>query len=145
MSVQGIKKIKNEEPGNISVLALVIILLLAFLFLVLGDICRIFVAREATKKAADAVALAVSQDVLFFETDAVISTAEIYADRNSCRLTGLELSYDEVTVTVDKKIDFLIIKNIYPDGCTVSSSSCVRVIFPWDEHFGFCKSYRFSY
>ncbi len=145
MRIGRIKKIKNEEPGNASILALVLILLFAFLFLVLGDICRIFVAREVTKKAADAVALAVSQDVLFFETDNITGTAGIYAERNLCKLTGLELSYNEVKVTVEKKIDFFIAKSFYPEGCTISSSSCAGVVFPWDEHFGFCKSYKFSY
>lgn len=140
-----ITKIKDKESGNISILALILILLFAFLFLVLGDLCRIFVARETTKKAADAVSLAVSQNILFFDTDTMLHTAEIYADRNYCKLTGLEISYDEVTVTVDKKLDFFILKSIYPDGCMVSSSSCSRIIFPWDEHFGFCKSYKFSY
>ena len=140
-----IPKTGNKQSGNISVLALILILLFAFLFLVLGDLSRIFVAREATKKAADAVSLAVSQNILFFDIDTLKQTAEIYANSNSCKLTGLEISYDEVKVTVDKDLDFIILKSIYPGGCTVSSSSCSRIIFPWDEHFGYCKSYRFSY
>ncbi len=136
---------KNRASGNISVLALVLVFLFAFLSFALGDICRIFVARETTKNAADAVALAVSQDILFFDTSDVFNTAKVIAEQNDCKLTDIEFSYDEVNATVEKKLDFMVLKGIYPDGCVVYSSSCSRVIFPWDEYFGFCESYKFDY
>jgi hypothetical protein len=126
-------------------MALILVILFAFLFLVMGDLCRIFVVREVTKKAADSASLAVAQNILFFDADFISDTAETYSDLNGCNLTGLKISYDEVVVTVEKKLDFLLLGSIYPDGCTVSSSSCSRIIFPWDEHFGFCKSYKFNY
>ncbi len=59
----------KSQGGNITILALVLIVFFAFVFLVLSDFCRIFIARSETKKAADSAALAVSQNLLFFDVD----------------------------------------------------------------------------
>lgn len=145
MRIYKILKLSSKESGNISVVAVFLIILFAILFLILGDICRVFIVREATKKAADAVSLAVSQDILFFNIKESHRNAGIIAESNSCRLTDLKITYDKVLVTVEKDLDFLIIKSLYPGGCTIYASSCSRVIFPWDECFGFCDSYKFKY
>ena len=59
----------KSTGGNISVLALVLIIFFAFVFLLLSDVCRIFIARSITKRAADSAAIAVSQNLLFFDMD----------------------------------------------------------------------------
>lgn len=140
-----VKKLNVINPGHISILALFLIILFAFLLLALGEVCRIFVIREVTKKTSDAISLAVSQDILFFNTMEARNTAEVIAEQNSCKLVELVITYDEVFVTVEKKLDFIILRSIYPDGCMIFSSSHSEVKFPWDESFGFCNSYKFNY
>jgi hypothetical protein len=140
-----VKKLDVVNPGHISVLALLLVILFAFLLVALGEVCRIFIIREITKKTSDAISLAVSQDILFFNTREARNTAQVIAEQNSCKLVDLVITYDEVFVTVEKKLDFIILRSIYPGGCMISSSSHSEVKFPWDESFGFCNSYEFNY
>jgi hypothetical protein len=135
----------KSQGGSITVLALVLIVFFAFVFLVLSDFCRIFIGRSITKKAADSAALAVSQNLLFFDVDSVQSIAKNIVEKNNCSLTEVYISYDEATVFVKKEVKFIFLKFAGFNGCEISSCSKAAVIYPWDESLGLCKSYRFGY
>ncbi len=136
---------KTSISGNISIISLISIAVVAFIFFILTDICRIFIIREMTKNTADAIALSCAQDILFFEVDKTESLAQDMAERNSCKLLEIKIFYDRVFVSVEKELHFVMLKSFYPEGCTISSSSSATVIFPWDESFEYCDSYLFSY
>lgn len=146
MNSKTVKKINMAaDKGNISIFALVSVIAFSLLFLLLIDCCRIYVARSVSKKAADAVALAVAQDLLFFENEKVLSTAQAIADANSCLLKEVAVTYDGVMVEVQKDIDFTLLKLIGRDSCTVTSISETEVIYPWDEALGLCRSCTFDW
>jgi uncharacterized membrane protein len=135
----------KNQGGSITVLALVLIVFFAFVFLVLSDFCRIFIARSITKKAADSAALAVSQNLLFFDVDSVQIIAKNIVEKNNCSLAEVYISYDEVTVFAKKEVKFIFIKFAGFNGYEITSCSKAAVIYPWDESLGLCKSYRFGY
>jgi len=138
-----VKKI-GAVRGNISIIALVLIFLFAFIFLAVSDLCRIFIVRESTKKAADAAALAVAQNILFFEYDNYYIHAREIVEKNYCQLCDIDVSYDEVTVSVRRDLKFILIKGFFSDSCSIYAWSKTKVIYPWDDYFGLCNSYRFS-
>jgi hypothetical protein len=135
----------KSQGGNISILALVLIIFFAFVFLVLSDFCRIFIARSETKKAADSAALAVSQNLLFFDVDSAQSLAKNIVEKNNCSLAEIYIGYDQATVFVKKEVKFIFLKLAGFNSCEVTSYSKAAVIYPWDESLGLCKSYRFGY
>jgi hypothetical protein len=135
----------KSQGGNITILALVLIIFFAFVFLVLSDFCRIFIARSETKKAADSAALAVSQNLLFFDVDSAQSLAKNIVEKNSCSLADVYIGYDEATVFAKKEVIFTFLKFAGFNGCEITSYSKAAVIYPWDESLGLCKSYRFGY
>ena len=55
------------------------------------DVCRILILREQTRNAADAISLAVAQEMIFFEYRALDIIAEKIADRHRCRLESLNI------------------------------------------------------
>ena len=117
----------------------------AFVFLILSDVCRIFIARSITKKAADSAALAVSQNLLFFDLDSAESLAKNIVERNNCGLVEVYIGYDEATVFAKKEVEFTFLKFAGFNSCEITSYSKAAVIYPWDESLGLCKSYRFGY
>jgi hypothetical protein len=141
--------IKNKNAGNskgnISMLALFLIMFFAFLFMICIDLCRIYIARELTKNAADAATLSIAQNLLFFENFDYKNIAEELSNKNKCELVECYLDYDEVIVIVGKKLNFILINKIFPVSCTVKSVSKARIIYPWDDYFGFCKNYEFNF
>ncbi len=62
-----LENLKAKNKGNISFLTLAVVVIFTVLFLLIFDLCRIFIAREETKNASDAASLAVAQNLLFFE------------------------------------------------------------------------------
>ena len=142
-------KIKDKKiysyRGNISIIALVLVLLFAFIFLAVIDLCRIFIARECTKKAADSAALSAAQNILFFGYDKCFDDAREIAEKNYCYLCDLQVSYDEIVVTVKKDLNFILIARFFSDSPVITARSKTKVIYPWDDYFGLCNSYRFSY
>ena len=100
----------KSQGGNISILALVLIIFFAFIFLVLSDFCRIFIARSETKKAADSAALAVSQNLLFFDVDSAQNLAKNIVEKNNCSLAEVYISYDQATVFAKKEVKFIFLK-----------------------------------
>jgi hypothetical protein len=135
----------KSTGGNISVLVLVLIIFFAFVFLLLSDVCRIFIARSITKKAADSAALAVSQNLLFFDMDSAEIIAKNIVEKNNCSLVQVYVGYDETTVFAKKEIEFIFLKFAGFKSCEVTSYSKAAVLYPWDESLGLCKSYRFGY
>jgi hypothetical protein len=135
----------KSQGGNITVLALVLIVFFAFVFLALSDFCRIFIARSETKKAADSAALAVSQNLLFFDVDSAQSIAKNIVEKNNCSLAEVYVGYDEATVFAKKEVKFIFLKLAGFNSCEITSYSKATVIYPWDESLGLCKSYRFGY
>lgn len=140
-----LRSFKVDKKGNISILALVLVIFLAFLFLLVFDLCRILVAREMAKKASDAASLAAAQNLIFFENVNLKKVANKMAKENNCDLVECYWDYDQVTVIVEKKLNFVLIDKLTPKYSRVQSASTVKVIYPWDSQFGFCKSYKFSY
>lgn len=138
-------KNKEKDKGNISMLALFLIMFFAFLFMVCIDLCRIYVARELTKDAADAASLSIAQNLLFFENFDYKNAAEEISGKNKCELVECYLDYDEVVVSMEKKLNFILIDKFFPESCTVKSISKASIIYPWDDYFGFCKNYEFNF
>lgn len=126
-------------------LALFLTMFFAFLFMVCTDLCRIYIARELTKDAADAASLSIAQNLLFFENFDYRNAAEEISSKNKCDLVECYLDYDEVVVSMEKKLNFILIDKFFPESCTVKSISKARIIYPWDDYFGFCKNYEFNF
>jgi secretion/DNA translocation related TadE-like protein len=140
-----LNNLRIQNRGNVSLLALVAVTVFAVLFMFIFDFCQIFIAREATKNASDAASLAVAQDLLFFENHDCSGAAEKVAASNNCVLVECICDYDEVTTTVEKKLDFILIGKLIPGHSEIRSSSKVKVIYPWEEQFNHCRSYEFIY
>ena len=138
-------KKKGNSKGNISMLALFLTMFFAFLFMVCLDLCRIYIARELTKDAADAASLSIAQNLLFFENFDYENAAEEISSKNKCGLVECYLDYDEVVVIMEKKLNFILIDKFFPESCTVKSTSKTKIIYPWDDYFGFCKNYEFNF
>jgi hypothetical protein len=138
-------KKKGNSKGNISMLALFLTMFFAFLFMVCIDLCRIYIARELTKDAADAASLSIAQNLLFFENFDYKNAAEEISSKNKCELVECYLDYDEVVVVMGKKLNFILINKFFPESCIVKSISKARIIYPWDDYFGFCKNYEFNF
>jgi uncharacterized membrane protein len=135
----------KSQGGNITIPALVLIVFFAFVFLALSDFCRIFIARSETKKAADSAALAVSQNLLFFDVDSAQGLAKNIVEKNDCRLSEVSIGYDQATVFAKKEVKFIFLKFAGFNSCEITSYSKAAVLYPWDESLGLCKSYRFGY
>jgi hypothetical protein len=135
----------KSQGGNIIIPAMVLIVFFAFVFLALSDFCRIFIARSETKKAADSAALAISQNLLFFEVDSAQGLAKNIVEQNGCKLAEVYTSYDQATVFAKKEVKFIFLKFAGFNSCEITSCSRAEVLYPWDESLGLCKSYRFGY
>lgn len=139
------KKIFKNNSGNISIFAVILIFIFVLLFLLMIDLSRIFTAREITKNASDAAALAVAQNILFFENSDYEETATEVLKKNNCFLDYLDFSYDEITVAAGKEMNFLLIDMFFPGEFKIKSESKVKILYPWDDFFGYCKFYEFNY
>ncbi len=140
-----LRHLKIQNSGNITFLALVVVTMFSILFLVIFDICQIFVVREETKNASDAASLAVAQNLLFFENPDCLRIAEKVARSNNCTLVECICNYDEVIVTVEKRVRFVLINKFVTEYGMVKATSKVEVVYPWDEQFNYCNSYKFGF
>ncbi|MFO7929106.1 MAG: pilus assembly protein TadG-related protein [Candidatus Humimicrobiaceae bacterium] len=136
---------KDSIKGNITIITLVATLVLLLVFLSLFDLCRVFIAREKTKNAADAAALAVSQNLIFFEKEDIESIALKVLSQYNCQLVSYRVSYDEVIIVAGKKLDFLIIDKFIHKYDVIKSISKAKVIYPWDKKLNYCEYYQFKY
>jgi hypothetical protein len=140
-----LKKLKIHSNGNISLPALAGVIIFSILFMVIFDICRIFIAREETKNASDAASLAVVQNLLFFEEQDCSRIAGEIIRSNNCKLIECICDYDAVTVTVEKDIRFILVNKFTGRCARVKSTSRAKVVYPWDERFDYCNSCEFSF
>jgi len=140
-----LRKLKMQNRGNVSLLVLAVLMLFLILFIVVFDLCQIFTAREITKKASDAASLAVAQNLLFFENLNCNEMAEKVAQSNNCTLVECSYNYDEVAVTVEKEVRFVLLDKFIEECGVIRSTSKVKVVYPWDEQFKYCDFYKFSY
>ncbi len=146
------KIIKQNENnfGNIAIITIFVVIFFALIFLLIIDISRINTIKTIAKNAADSAALAAAQMLLFFENDKLEISNEIkknVAD-NGCNLEELYVEYDKVIVCVSKDLDFAFMKILKIFGLKpirVFAKSKSEVIYPWDESFGYCKRYLFSF
>jgi secretion/DNA translocation related TadE-like protein len=140
-----LKNLKNKNRGNASSIVLAAVMVLSVLFILIFDLCRIFIAREVTKNASDAASLAAVQDLLFLSSQDCIKAAEKVSAKNDCRLIECRCGYDEVIVTVEKRFDFILLDRLLPGNNYIKATSKAEVVYPWDDNYGYCKSHKFSY
>ena len=140
-----LKDLNRRNEGNISFLVLAAVIIFSILFLLIFDLCQVFLAREETKNASDAISLAVAQNLLFFEDSYCNMIAEELARKNNCILVEYSYDYDNVIVTVEKTPDFVLIDKFMTKNSSIRSTSKTNVTYPWDDRFGYCKTYKFGY
>ena len=140
-----VKKIRGKQDGSSAVVILVMILVFLVLFTGILDVCRILICRERTKNAADAAALAVAQEMVFFEYQELGIIAEKMARRHSCRLESLNITYDMVTVSAASEIKLLLLDRFTGDAWNIRSVSSAEVTYPWDRRLGLYRHYEFSF
>ena len=135
----------KRPGGNLSILLIISTLMVMLLLVSLFDIFSLFIAREHTKNASDAIALAVAQNLLFFDDDEIFMITDEISKKNSCEIESIKFDYDEITVTTLKKVKFLFIGKILKEGGMVFSTSKVKVAYPWDERFKNCDFFIFEF
>jgi hypothetical protein len=134
-----------DSTGNISILLLTLTLFFLILFIPVFDIFQLYIAREHTKNASDAIALAAAQNLLYFDKDKIVEIAYKISIENNCDIDSIEFNYDEVIVTTVKKVEFIFIGKIIRNSSLIYSTSKVKVTYPWDEKFKNCKSFKFEF
>lgn len=135
----------KSTKGNLSILLALLTLMAALLFVSIFDIFQLYIAREHTKNASDAIALAVAQNLLFFNEDEIFITADEISKKNDCEIDFIKFDYEEITVTTVKKVKFMFVGKILKNSDTVYSTSKVKVTYPWDERFKNCNSFEFEF
>jgi len=140
-----IYKRKGRQDGNSAVVILVMVTVFLVLSVSVLDVCRILICRERTRNAADAISLAVAQELIFFEYRELDIIAEKMAGRYKCRLESLNITYDTVTVSTVSDIKLLFLDRFRDDIRNVRSSSSTEIIYPWDRRLGLYRYYEFSF
>ena len=140
-----IYKRKGRQDGNSAVVILVMVIFFMVLFAGILDVCRILICRERTRNAADAISLAVAQELIFFEYRELDIIAEKMAGRYKCRLESLNITYDTVTVSTASDIKLLLLDRFRDDIRNVRSASLTEIIYPWDRRLGLYRYYEFSF
>jgi hypothetical protein len=136
--------LKNTK-GNLSILMALSTLMAALLFVSVFDLFQFYIAREHTKNASDAIALAVAQNLLFFEEDEIFIITDEISKKNGCDIDSIKFSYEEITVTTVKKVKFIFAGKVLKNNGEVYSTSMVKVSYPWDERFKNCDSFEFDF
>jgi len=134
--------LRDKESGNISLLTVIITLVAVLLFLAIFDMLKIFICREETKKASEAICLAIAQDKLFFQEDDIPET--ITSLKNNCRLNDISIGYDEVYAVAEKQVELLLLDIFSRKGFYIRSGTKVKIIYPWEGNSD-CQSYSFHY
>ncbi|MCE5329144.1 hypothetical protein LLG07_02255 [bacterium] len=142
--IPGLRIFKNKS-GNLSIISGVTALIFFMLFISVFDIFQLYIAREHTKNASDAIALAIAQNLLFFEENKIFEIAKKAGEENYCEIDSIEFNYEEIIVTTVKKVNFLFWDKIFKNNSLVYSTSKVKVTYPWDEKFGNCRFFIFDY
>jgi hypothetical protein len=140
-----IPPVLKSTKGNLSILMAVLTLMAALLFVSVFDIFQLYIAREHTKNASDAIALAVAQNLLFFDEDEILIITDEISKKNDCEIDSIKFGYEEITVTTVKRVKFMFAGKILKNSDTVYSTSKVKVTYPWDERFKNCDSFKFEF
>jgi len=135
----------RKSGGNISILVLTLLLLSGFILALLFDYCRIFNARTQAKNASDSAALAISQNLIFFDEENILEIVEAIVHHNDCNIIKVNIEYNEAIVEVTRVVNFILIDKLGFQDCRVFSSSSSRVIYPWDQVWEACGMYKFEY
>lgn len=136
----------RKQNGSSSLYIVSITLVCIFLLLAVFELCCIYIAREETKAVAEAVVLAVAQELIFLDTEELEILAEKIAAESGLHLSHLHIGYDEVEATLEKDTHISILGKIGIGSLkTVSSSSLVKIIYPWDRRLGLCDYYEFGF
>ncbi|MCJ7665199.1 MAG: pilus assembly protein TadG-related protein [Actinobacteria bacterium] len=141
-----ILKNRSGQDGNSAIIVLVIVIVLLVLFAGILDVCRILISRERTRNAADAISLAVAQEMIFLEYQGLDIIAKEMACRHGCRLESLNVTYDMVTVSAVSEVELLFLDKIWHGGLkTIRSISAAEITYPWDSRLGLCRYYGFNF
>jgi hypothetical protein len=134
----------KEENGGINIMIVVSLIFVCLFLILIFDFAFIFVERERTKNIAETIALAVSQDILFFDNKKPENNK--YFDYEKYQAYDIEiiLEYDEVKVNVTKNLNTLIAGRIL-NISSITSGAQVKILYPWGEDFEFCKRYKFEF
>ena len=140
-----IRAIRWRQDGSSAIMILVMVIIFLVLFAGVLDVCRIIIYRENTKNAADAISLAVAQEMVFFGYQKLDSIAENMAGMYRCRLGSLNITYDTVTASAVSEIRLLLLDRFTDDVWNISSVSSVEITYPWDRRLGLYRYYEFSF
>lgn len=135
----------SNKKGNTTVMAMFSVTFLVIVFLCLYDVSRLYIYREQTKKASEAVCLAAAQDKIFFQDGSIEKTLGCIIEKNGCKIGKVNINYDEVTAEAEKRMEFLLLGIFFKKDVTVRSVSKVKVYYPWDDRFDYCDTYYFDY
>jgi hypothetical protein len=139
-----VSALKNTR-GNLSILMAFATLIAALLFVSVFDIFQLYIAREHTKNASDAIALALAQNLLFFDEHKIFLISDEISKKNDCEIDSVKLGYEEIIVTTVKKVKFMFAGRIFKNSDTVYSASRVKVTYPWDKRFNNCDYFEFDF
>lgn len=138
--------IKYRQDGSSTVLVLVIVIIFLVLFAGILDVCRILIYRESTRNAADAISLAIAQEMLFLEYQELDIIVNELTGKYKCRLESINITYDMVSVSVASSVELLLLDRLRHDNkFTVRSISAAKVTYPWDTGLGLYEYYEFSF
>ena len=140
-----IRAIRWRQDGSSAIMILVMVIIFLVLFAGVLDVCRIIIYRENTKNAADAISLAVAQEMVFFGYRELDSIAEKMAGMYRCRLGSLNITYDTVTASAVSDIRLLLLDRFTDDVWNIRSVSSVEITYPWDMRLGLYRYYEFSF
>jgi len=140
-----IRAIRWRQDGGSAIMILVMVIIFLVLFAGVLDVCRIIIYRENTKNAADAISLAVAQEMVFFGYRELDSIAEKMAGMYRCRLGSLNITYDRVTASAVSDIRLLLLDRFRDDVWNIRSVSSVEITYPWDRRLGLYRYYEFSF
>ncbi len=140
-----IRAIRWRQDGSSAIMILVMVIIFLVLFAGVLDVCRIVIYRENTKNAADAISLAVAQEMVFFGYRELDSIAEKIAGMYRCRLGSLNITYDRVTASAVSDIRLLLLDRFRDDAWNIRSVSSVEITYPWDRRLGLYRYYEFSF
>ncbi len=140
-----IRAIRWRQDGSSAIMILVMVIIFLVLFAGVLDVCRIIIYRENTKNAADAISLAVAQEMVFFGYRELDSIAEKMAGMYRCRLGSLNITYDRVTASAVSDIRLLLLDRFRDDVWNIRSVSSVEITYPWDRRLGLYRYYEFSF
>ena len=137
---------KYRQDGSSTVLVLVMVIIFLVLFAGILDVCRVLIYRENTRNAADAISLAITQEMIFLEYLELDIMVNELTGKYKCRLEFLNITYDMVSVSAVSNVELLLLDRLRHDNkWMVRSMSAAKVTYPWDGRLGLYEYYEFSF